>query len=267
MDTVIPINSSMELGERGPIREYFYIVREVLLEPGVFFRKLSVQYSTNQAISFGLLSIWLSSLISFIWGATNKILFMNLLDAWLDGAAVGDDTGSIFSFSRHDFLIDGGLLLASPFFSLLGLYFSALVLLSFAKLFILDDAATDLDQLQTHRKSRTTFNESLRILGFASIGTWLSIVPIVGGILSYFVVLLLAMVGVRECFNVSTKRAMLVIFVPQFIFFMMLVLLAGAAILFIAVIPWDQLSELQSIGGGGAEDVDSILQFSRNFFT
>lgn len=266
MDTIIPINRASKFTE-NPVRAYLKAVKELILEPGRFFRYEALQYSLSEALTLGLVSLWLSQLITFFWRMSNKLLFMRLMETWLGGLSLGDEFGTAFSYSQKDFVTEAGFLLLSPFGSLMGLGFSALVLLSFGKLFISDEDNPVFKELQLEREAKVNFSNCLKILGFASVGSWLRIVPFFGGFLSYFSILLLTLIGVREMFQVSTKRASLVVVLPQLLFFMFLFLLIGAGILLIFILPWDQILQSQdwqdwsSFDEDDAESAKIIFQY------
>lgn len=245
--TVITISSSQR-----PVRNYFAQLKEVLFEPAHFFRLLAPQHSTAEALTFGLVSIWISAIISFFWSITNSMLLQKLLEFWVE-----DSDASFRVMSGQELVWQAGYVIATPFLSLLGLAISALVLLGFSKLFISDEPAAVMHELQVERESNLTYTQTLKIVGFASAGTWLSIVPIFGPLLSYFAILLLTMIGVRESFRVSTKRAALVVFVPQFIFILFFLLFAAFIIFLFALLPWDQIMDLQSLEEG---DLDACLR-------
>jgi hypothetical protein len=249
MDIVIPLTELKQ--KESLISHYLRLCKELLVEPARFYRELASRYSVSEALCVGLVSLWLTRAFTFIVGTVNQLVLAKMLNSWLDGVSMGDDS-DLTQASGRGLLFDAGLVLAKPFFALIGMALSSLVLFGFAKLFIADEADPNAKSKSVH------YNDILKIFAFASIACWFSIVPVFGDILAYFAVLFIALIGLREVYQVSTKRAALVVFVPQFMFFMMAMLMIGSIVLIMLMLPWDQLLDADAIGG---DEVEALARF------
>lgn len=193
-----------------PIAEYVARCREIMTEPSRFFRSLK-SYSGGLALAlpFGLVTIWLTSLINFFWSTTTDLFFARLtsqltadfsLSSTLkaDGAAV--DPVRVMA---KQFLLSAAQVVASPFLTVIGLFFTALVLLL-------------LGRWVMPKRNFFVYSVSniMLILNYACVGAWFSIIPIFGGLLSFFATQIFTIIGFRECFHVSTRRAAFVVLLP-----------------------------------------------------
>lgn len=257
MNTVIPIHSGAEWEspDLGIIGRYWAILKNVLFEPTRFFRNSARNFTVSEALSFGLVTLWLSHIVSFIWGTANKLVFYHFVESWLEGATLGDESG-LFAFTRNDFLANVGFLLLQPFFSLLSFASFTLVLLTFGRLLVADERTPE-------RTERIRFREILRVLAFSAAGSVLYVVPIFGGLLAFIAVVLLALIGLREVLQITTKQAALVIFVPQILLFLLFIMVMALAVLVFSLVPLDQLMDFQS--GAGQDEMDSLLRIFHIF--
>jgi len=239
MNILIHPNSmeNKDLEEASYVRQYFYWCKEILLEPTRFFRVHYRMFDKNEALSFGLISLWLSAFVGFVWSALNQIFIVNFLEQWMQSILFQDEAISFIDFGGKSFLFSAAYVLLNPFLSLLGLFFSALILLSLSKVFLVEK----MDALE-----KINLQTSLKILAFSSTGAWFSLVPVFGGILSYIAVSLLTVIGVREVYKSTTRRAALVVFLPQiFLLFMVMFLLLLFGIVFFSL-PWENLAEISA---------------------
>lgn len=196
-------------------QNYLSNCRSLFLEPTIFFRKKFVLISLSEALAIGLLSFWLSAIFSFFF---HSLLMMSMMEVFSDWVGHYVFLENIFPQSLQqgrDFLFDAGILLLKPFFALVILFFHSLMLYVSARIFI-----------STNGEDLTQKN-CLKILSFAIVACWFSVIPVLGVLLSFFVFLALTVIGIRECFKVSTSRALLVALLPKFfLFFILLFLLA-----------------------------------------
>lgn len=218
-------------GNLSLFQRYFRLCKSVLLEPTDFFRNKYPKLDVEEALTFGLVTLWLSAFVSFIWDAMNQVFMAHFLESWMQEVLIQDESTSFFDYDGKSFLFSAGSLLLNPFLSLIGLGISAFFLFVLGKVFITDRRAEDVNMRSV-----------LKVLAVASTGAWFGVVPFFGGILSYLVVSLLTVIGMRESFHISTRRSAVIVFLPQALLalFIMIALLFFAVLIF--SIPWDSLN-------------------------
>lgn len=224
--------------DKGPIRSYFDDAGRLLLEPSRFFRTRFASFSLSEAMCFGLVGIWLSSLISFFWDSMNSVLFRQLVSEWV--RKIVPENTPFLEASRESYVMQAGWVLLAPFWGALKLLFSGLLLFFFGKLLISG---------KKEGHENVGVQNAMKIAALASVGTWFSVVPLFGDLLSMVAVIILTVIGVREVYGISTRRAAAVVLAPQALFF--LLLFFAVIFIFIALLatPWDEI--MRALMGGG----------------
>lgn len=235
------MNTDTSINEISPLhyfQKYFQTSKEILLEPTYFFRTHFALFDLNKALCFGLVSLWLSAAVGFIWDSLNQLFIVRFFERWMQDILLQDEAISFLDFGGKNFLAAAGYVLLNPFLSLIGMAFTATVLFTLAKLFI---------PVHTDVREKISFSTTMRILAFASTGSWFMIVPFFGGLLSFFAIAILTVIGVRESYGVSTRRSAFIVFLPHILFVcfaMLLLFIAIVGVISFASLPWDIMADL-----------------------
>ncbi len=186
--------------------QFFRRSGRLLFEPSRFFREDFPAMSLSEALAFGITGAWIASIIAFFLRTLNSLLLSSLFEQWLQRMLASEEGVALLGMSEDSFLWSAGSLMLAPFAFLLRILFAALLLNFFLRMFV----------------GRIPYTAALKVAALAFAGRWFLVVPIVGDFLAFVVTLVLTVVGVREVFFVSNRRAMLVVLAPY-------VLLAFAA--------------------------------------
>lgn len=206
----------------GTLERYFSRCRELLLHPAGFFRGEFYRISTSSALALGLATAWVMTLLTFVVDSMLNIALQKLLENWLEGYLSVAERFPDFQAEAKLFLIRSGSVLLYPFILSLQLVVGSSVIYGFAKLFIQD-------------QTRLTYASCLKIMALAMVSSWLWLVPLVGPLLGLVMFMAILVIGVREVFWVSTRRALLVILTPQVLFVVIASLAIFLALLFAAI--------------------------------
>lgn len=225
MDTVTTIT-----GTNAPsLRELAARVLRVLFEPARFFRHDLPSYSLSEALAFGIGNAWLASAFAFFFQTINTLILTSILDRWMQRLVASEEGFLVWGLSPNSFLWASGLLLLAPFLLVLRSLFASVGLYLFSRLLIEDRPGAP---------EPVTFRGAYRIQAVSLLGQWFSVVPVFGSLLSLLVSLILVVTGVRERFQVSTRRAAAVVLAPYallallalLVLLLMLVLLAQVSL-------------------------------------
>ncbi len=212
MDTT----TTTDIPTKGPIKSFLEACGQALLEPGKFFRERFSHWTLGQSLSFGVVSFWLASLVAFLWSSVNFIFLSAFFERWMQSVFFEDESFALFHEGPQRFLLRAGMLTLLPVFTVFSALFASLVLYFFAR-FLTGRGQED--------SSHVNYLACIRIFAFALLGTWFLVVPIFGGLLAYLAFVIFAAVATRESFHVSSRRAALIVLMPQFMLFFVLSLL------------------------------------------
>ena len=209
------------LAKESIARPYIQYCGEVFFTPKFFFRNHFQNASLGKVMAFGILTVWLSSIILFVYDSA-LLLFLNKYFGSMNSMS------SIFNFNptsrSEEFIQEVSLLLLNPYFTLSYMVLVSLGIFASAKLFV-----------PSHVKNKVSFNNCLKIFSVATVGAWFAIVPIMGFLLNYLVGLLLLVTGMKEVFEISTTRSLVIILAPQILFITLIVSLVGLFFLMLAI--------------------------------
>lgn len=239
MDNILTMNTGTTATTgtptKGPIREFLGATGRLILDPVRFFREDFAGFGLSQALTFGLINAWLATVVGFFVDTLHAALFSQLLDRWAQRLLFSAGDFSFFGVSAQSFVWSAAFILLAPFFLLARIFASGLVVYLFARLLAEDDPAAP---------EPIAFPAVIRIQAAAYGGRWFMVVPFVGGLLSFFVVLILTITGVRERFGLSNRRAAAIVLAPY-----LLLLVAGIFMLVILGIALTQLPYDEMLGG------------------
>lgn len=204
------------------VRSYFAYCRHLLLDPRDFFRREFANWTLTEALAFGLVSAWLSTLCVFIMQSITGMAAQELFANWFEHLLLGEAAEVEAEATVRRFLSQAGWVVASPFVHLWYMASIAWLLYMFARLMIPESG-------------KGAFRTMLKILGIAATGLWFSVIPIFGGIIAYVITLALAVVGVSEVYAVSTRRSLMVVVFPQMLLALIFLILISVLFLLIAV--------------------------------
>lgn len=197
-----------------PVAGYVARCKDIMTEPTAFFRSLRTYTAPlSHVLPFGLVTLWLATLINFVWSLTTNLFFAKVAQQISEDFYGGEAVTATSMFGK-EVVFAAGSVVASPFLGIISLFFSALVLNLLGRWVM---------------PKRHFFSYSLRnimlILNYAMVGMWFSVVPIFGGLLSFVAVQVYTIIGFRECFHISTRRASFVVLLPYILSLATLMLL------------------------------------------
>lgn len=188
-----------EFSLSDPVGSFIATVRGVVLSPVQFFRGIRTSGDFVGPMVFALIC----SVISGILGA-----FISLISNLIFGNGAGAAVGGFFS-----------TLFLTPIFTLIGLFIGAGIYHLLVMLLVRPNAG---------------FEGSFRVVAYSSVVQLVSWVPIIGGLLSLYIIVL-DIFGMREVHGTTTGRAVAVILIPVAVLFVIVLAFAallGAALFF-----------------------------------
>jgi hypothetical protein len=203
----------MESAE-GPIRGYFGKIRRILFAPQEFFSSLPPRESLGQVLAFALITHWVGSAIAFLvnMGAGVDKTVLKLFETLLrDQPGAIEQLRQNADYGRFMTWFQGaGAILLDPFFVLLSLLFTSVVLFIFVRLLISEN-----DENGAPRE--LSFENCMRIASYALTAELFRVVPFVGGMIAWIYGLVLSILGVSALFRVTGGRATAVVLLPKLI--------------------------------------------------
>lgn len=231
MTTATLINSEAA----RPIRTYLRRLKLAILHPTRFFREEFPALNSSEALAFGLCSAWAAAAVAFLFETANAFLLTRLFDRWVQRLLASDEAFGFLALSADSFLWNAGFLVLTPFLFLGRIFFSSLVVYTFARLFIEDSPESP---------EPVNFTTVLRISAVANAGQWFRLVPFFGGFMAFVAGLVLTLAGVRERFRVSNRRASLVVLAPYLLVGLMAFFLLALFALVLFQLPFHELLEM-----------------------
>jgi hypothetical protein len=231
METIIPMENTPDTPTKS-ISRYFSLIGKVLLSPSHFFRENHSGFSLSDAITFGLVSSWVASCIAFAMHTMNSLFLTKVFERWVQRIMASEEGFSLLSMNSENFLWSAGVLVLDPFMVLLRIFFGTISLYLFTRLLIEDDPLA---------REPVTFKGLMKIQAIAFTSQWFLVVPIFGGLLAYVAHLILMVVGIRERYNVSTRRALATVMAPYVLLFVAAVLFLIILGFAVASLPFEEL--------------------------
>lgn len=208
-----PPAPQMESAE-GPIRGYFGKIRRILFAPQEFFASLPPRESLGQVLAFALVTHWFGSAIAFLvnMGAGVDRTILRMVEMlYRDNPGALEQLRQNADYSRFMTWFQGaGTILLDPFFVLVSLLFSSIVLFVFVRLLISEN-----DEHGAPRE--LSFENCMRIASYALTAELFRIIPFVGGMIAWVYGLVLSIVGVSALFRVTGGRASAVVLLPKLV--------------------------------------------------
>src|ERR1700720_768647 len=101
MDMVLPIQQN---NTKNPIAIFWEKCGHILLDPTRFFRYDLNGLSWSESLTFGIVSAWVASFISFLWGTLNSFVLVAFFDHWVQQLLSTEEGFSLMGTSSKSFL-------------------------------------------------------------------------------------------------------------------------------------------------------------------
>lgn len=236
MDTTIPMET--DTPTENPLKGFLTTLGHALLHPARFFREDLGRFNTSEALAFGIGNAWLASAVAFFFQTFNTLVLTQLFEKWVQRLLASEEAFRLLEFSGKNFVWDAGALVIAPFLLLLQAVLGTVVLYLFARLFVEDDPGAP---------ESVTFTTCLKIKASSYVSQWYSVVPFFGPVLAFVVGLVLLVTGVRERFQVSTRRAVVVVLAPYFLVFLAVMAFSALLLLALSQFPLQELLDLDAL--------------------
>ncbi len=198
----------------GPIGGYLAKVKSILFAPQEFFSGLPIQESLGSVLAFALITHWIGSALAFLIGmgvgvdkAAEKLVAL----LTQGNAAAMQQLRDNADLSRWMTWFQGvGSIVLDPFFVLISILFSTVILFIFSKILI---AETD----ENSQPRLLSFENCMRIVSYAMTAQLFRVIPFVGGVIAWVYGIVLTIVGVSALFRVTSGRATAVVLLPKLV--------------------------------------------------
>lgn len=214
------------------IRNYFIQLKAVLFQPTRFFREFDPATGLGTALTFGLVTHWIGSILQYIWLSltSNKTeqFFKLLLQQYQTKSEIHGVRSSMVQSGGEQFInwfVGFGSLLTDPFVTLMSAVFFSSVIFVGARLFIGATGPSGLD---------VRWKTVLTLYCFALAGSIFRGVPLIGNFIATVWTFIIGMIAFEQRFAISRMRAAGVLFFPTllFLFIVIFVLLFFGVVLF-----------------------------------
>ncbi len=215
------------------IRRYFLDLRSILTHPVAFFRRVPLTGGLSGPLAFALVTHWIGSAFEYLWHSAFGGLFAHRFDQALRSLEALPEVeslgrGAVYQQFRQVFMewVWGtGSVLLDPFWTVLGIFWSALFIFIGARLLITpghNGAAREI-----------TFSSAVRIVAYSLTPAIFKAVPGVGSLAAVLGTWILSVIGAREIYRTSTTRAIFVGLFPQTLLLglVLMILAVGAALM------------------------------------
>lgn len=235
-----------------PIKSYFEKLRMILVEPHKYFRQLAYAggHPLSDALLFTIITHWIGSALQNLW-QTSLGHFLSRYSDQISNAFLGLNSEGTISYEKRNSILDilqqakgtlfswiwgTGSLILDPFFTLIKLSFTGLIIFIAAKLIIgeVREPATALEMeagIQPPSKP-ITYESILILLCYATAPIILSGIPLVGGLAASLYAFILTVIAIKEYYKTSNGKSVVVALFPQlllwtFVFIGILLLTLG----------------------------------------
>jgi hypothetical protein len=167
-------------------------VKLLITDPTTAFRRMSLTAEIIRPLLYGVLLAWVGQLAAYLFGLIFQISIFGLLS----------QVGELEEVIPVAFLGMGlgvfGLIIA-PFFILIGIFISALIVHLFLMMVGGDNQG---------------FGATLRVLCYSNTSQLAQLVPIAGGMIAWIWSLILAIIGLTEAQRTTTGKAAAAVLLP-----------------------------------------------------
>lgn len=210
------------------VKQYFASLKKIIFHPGDFFRSLPLYGGISGPLAFALVTHWISASFDFLsarWAGMNAGRYYEKLLAQLDPAA----TEEVHQLGRHlpaewgsykqvflDWVTGVGSVLADPFFTLFGIFFSSAIIFLVARVLVTPGRETPLREVP--------FEGIVRFVSYSMAPAIFSVVPGIGGFVGRFYGAIVLIIAVREGLRIGGGRAFVVAMAPGILVFFLVMI-------------------------------------------
>ncbi len=188
---------------RGFFNGLFATMREVLLRPSEFFKKMPLTGGLTDPLLYGLIIGMVGLMVSYMW----QLAFKGAMNDMMPGMHAG--TGQQF-FHGAGIAV---LAFFTPFLIILGLFLSSGVLHLF---------------LMMVKGARQSFEATFRVVAYGYSPNIFLVLPFCGGIIAAVWGIVLAIIGLREAHEITGGKAAFAVFLPVIVCCGMITIAAAA---------------------------------------
>lgn len=184
-----------ERDELGAVQGIWKTFKETLFSPIDFFRTVPHNTGFKEPLAYGLLMGSIGTMFGFFW---------QFLMIWGGMISAGEELLSLIGMPAIFF----GILVISPIFVLIGIFFTSAVL--HVCLLIV-------------RGGGNGFEGTLRVVSYSQSAQIFSIVPFAGGVIAGIWQLIVEIIGVKEIHETSYLKVVLALLIPFFAILLLIV--------------------------------------------
>jgi hypothetical protein len=209
-------------GASDPIRQYFEDLKQILLKPHQFFRRMPRNGGLIHPLAFALIAHWIGSAIAFLWHTFSLRSTQAFMDHW-SGYFNTDQIdvirrGAPWASARHLFMQwfwGMGSVIGDPFLTLVAILIKAVFVFLGARLLvgIMTDAPLVPEPAQ--RRHEVTYESAVRIIAYGTVASIFLAIPAFGTFIAWAYGLYISMVGAKEIYQIGTGRSLAVVLFPQ----------------------------------------------------
>ncbi len=217
------------------IRNYFSDVWQILTRPSSFFDRMPTRGNVSWPLAFALVTHWVGVSFEFIWNAVfvrsgTYRFFQSILQFSQNyrNSSDIDYAGRSAEFVQMkdrmtEWLLGAGPIVIDPFLTLVSVLFTSFLVYLGARILVSPG--------KEGHPAEITYESALRIICFGMTPAILASIPLIGGMLASFGVIIVTITGAKRVYRISTNRAILVALFPKVLLFGIIVM----GLLFFAV--------------------------------
>lgn len=205
-------------GWENPIADYFKTMREILLRPSRFFRAMPLSGGIAGPLAYALITHWTGAVLEFFWRAALGGLVMGYVK---DFFQIFGDVADVDRMGRGAMLVEArdrlihwfwgaGSIVADPFLTLAAIMFTSFFVFIGARILVAPHRSGHPDDI--------TFESAVRIICYGMTPAILAGLPLVGGAIASFWVVIVTIIAAREAYRIKNGRAVAVALFPKLLF-------------------------------------------------
>jgi hypothetical protein len=205
-----------------PIRQYFEDLKQVLLKPHQFFRRMPRNGGLVHPLAFALIAHWIGSAIAFLWHTVSLSTSEAFFDRW-SGYFNNDQIDVIrrstpWESARHLFMHwfwGMGSVIGDPFLTLILVLIKGVFVFLGARLLVgvMTDAPAVPESAQ--QRHEVTYESAVRIIAYGTVASIFLAIPGFGTLIAWAYGLYISVVGAKEIYQIGSGRALTIVLFPQ----------------------------------------------------
>lgn len=201
----------------NPVVTYFITLKSILTQPTLFFRNLKRPTGLVAPLLFGIITNWIASALEYLWfTGLGKFFGSRLSDIFqaLDKSSEIDSsgrTGALLAMREKvvDWMFGVGSVLVDPFKTCAQILFLSFFVWIGARIFA---------KISADAEERLSYESAVSVVGYSMAASLFKGVPIVGGLIAGVFIMMIAIIGARETYRVSSGRALVIALFPTLLF-------------------------------------------------